>query len=142
MSVGLLIITHAPVGSALVEAVFGTIGELPLTTRVLDIKRDEELEQAQAGARTLCDEVDQGEGVLILTDLYGATPSNVATTLITNEVPRMLVSGLNMSMLIRVMNYPDLPLPALVETARGGGHSGIFVYPPLAQSNEINHAQK
>ena len=140
MSVGLLIITHAPFGSAAVEAVFGTLGELPLTTRVLDMERDADMALTQEQAQALLNEVDQGDGVLILTDLYGATPSNIATQLLADDKPRQLITGLNLAMLIRIMNYPDLGLMELAQKAVNGAHSSIFAHPPLAQHQELDHA--
>lgn len=140
MSVAVLIITHAPFGSATLEATFGTLGSLPMPTRVMDIPRDCNPEQESERALALLDELDQGDGVLLLTDLYGATPSNIASSLIGGEHQLTLVSGLNLAMLIRVMNYASDTLPDLAEKALSGGHNGIFVYPPLAQQESLDHA--
>lgn len=140
MSVGLLIITHAPFGSAALEATFGTLGKLPLTTRVLDLQRDCDVAQATDQAQALLSEVDEGDGVLILTDLYGATPSNIASSLLEGKQPRQLVSGLNLAMLIRVMNYPDVGLEALAIKAVDGGHNSIFTRPTLEQNQGLDHA--
>ncbi len=71
-------------------------------------------------------ELDQGEGVLALTDLYGSTPCNVVSKLIQQHNLR-IVTGLNLSMLIRVMNYPDLDLDELAQKAVSGGREGIRV---------------
>ena len=140
MSVGLLIITHAPYGRAAMEAVIATLGELPLETRVLDVKREGDLARQQGQAQMLLEEVEQGDGVLILTDLYGATPSNIASRLLADDKPRQLIAGLNLAMLIRVMNYPDLGLLELAAKAVDGAHSSIFAQPPLAQHQELDHA--
>ena len=130
MTVALLIITHAPFGKAALEATFGTLGQLPLPTRVMDVQRDCDPEQARERARQYLQELDQGSGVLILTDLYGATPSNIASSLIGDDHQAILISGLNLPMLIRVMNYAGDDLQSLAEKALSGGHSGIFMYPP------------
>ncbi|MCW8917452.1 MAG: PTS fructose transporter subunit IIA [Gammaproteobacteria bacterium] len=140
MSVGLLIITHAPFGKAALEAACGTLGSLALSTRVIDIHSSCNLEQEREHAKTLLHELDEGDGVLLLTDLYGATPSNIACSLMGGGQKRVLVSGLNLAMLIRVMNYADEKLPALAERAINGGHGGIHRYPPLAQEEPLNHA--
>ena len=64
----------------------------------------------------LCRELDQGDGVLVLTDLYGSTPSNIATRLLdTHNV--LVISGTNVPMLMRILNYPDL-------YTRGAGEQG------------------
>ena len=140
MSVGLLIIAHAPFGTAALETTVGTLGTLPLSTELLDLPRDCDLEQAAAQARALYTKLEQGDGVLILTDLYGATPSNIATQLVSDATQCKLVSGLNLSMLIRVMNYPELPLQELAQKAQSGGQGGIFLYPPVAHEGELIHA--
>jgi PTS system mannose-specific IIA component len=140
MSVGLLIITHAPFGKAALEVTYGTLGTLPLPTRIIDIHSDCNLEQEREHARALLQELDQGDGVLLLTDLYGATPSNIACSLMGGEHQLVLVSGLNLAMLIRVMNYADEDLPALATRAINGGRGGIYRYPPLAQEEQLNHA--
>jgi PTS system mannose-specific IIA component len=140
MSVAVLIITHAPFGSATLEATTGTLGSLPIATRVMDIQRDCDPQREKERALQLLDELDQGDGVLLLTDLYGATPSNIACSLMEEEHQLSLVSGLNLAMLIRVMNYAGNTLPELAERALSGGHNGIFVYPPLAQQESLDHA--
>lgn len=140
MSVALLIITHAPFGSATLEATTGTLGSLPLPTRVMDIPRDCDPESEKQRALALVNELDQGDGVLLLTDLYGATPSNIACSLMGGEHQLTLVSGLNLAMIIRVMNYASENLQKLAEIAVSGGHSGIFVHPPLAQQESLDHA--
>ena len=140
MSVALLIITQAPFGSATLEATFGTLGSLPIATRVMDIQRDCDPQREKERAQALLDELDQGDGVLLLTDLYGATPSNIASSLMGGGHQLTLVSGLNLAMLIRVMNYAGDTLPDLAEKALGGGHNGIFVHPPLAQQEPLDHA--
>ncbi|MEN8170250.1 MAG: PTS fructose transporter subunit IIA [Pseudomonadota bacterium] len=140
MSVALLLITHTPFGSATLEATIGTLGTLPLETRVMDIQPDCDLEQERNRARELLNELDQGDGVLILTDLYGATPSNIACSLMGEEHPLILISGLSLAMLIRVMNYAEDGLQALAEKALNGGRDSIYMHPPLAQQERVDHA--
>lgn len=140
MSVALLIITHAPFGKAALEATFGTLGTLPVPTRIMDIHPGCNPEQERSRARALLKELDEGDGVLLLTDLYGATPSNIACSLMGGEHQLVLVSGLNLAMLIRVMNYADEDLPGLAERAISGGRGGIYRHPPVAQQEQVNHA--
>jgi PTS system ascorbate-specific IIA component len=84
---------------------------------------DAALRDAAARVRVL----DRGEGVLVLTDVYGATPSNIGEKLggLGLEVRR--VSGLNLPMLLRVLNYPEQNLSELVQTASSGGRTGIQI---------------
>lgn len=69
--------------------------------------------------------MDKGDGVLILTDMFGSTPSNIAHRL--SQPGRvMVVTGLNLPMMIKVMNYPKLDLQELVDLAVEGGKSGVL----------------
>ena len=104
MSVSLLIVAHTPLGQAVLDAAVGTLGRNPINTGVLDIVRDTEPDIAIIQAQRLVEELDEGDGVLVLTDIYGSTPSNIACSLLQRENIR-IVTGLNLPMLIRVMNY-------------------------------------
>ena len=70
--------------------------------------------------------LDDGDGVLVLTDLYGSTPSNIAASLLGTGAVQV-VAGLNLPMLIRVLNYPAEDLPALADKAVSGGNRGILL---------------
>jgi PTS system ascorbate-specific IIA component len=70
--------------------------------------------------------LDDGDGVLVLTDMYGSTPSNVASSL-GREDRVVVVAGLNLPMLVRVLNYPEDSLSALAEKAVSGGNRGILI---------------
>ncbi len=125
MSIGLLIITHNQVGEALVDAAVTLIGSTPLQTGTVAVAPTSNLEQITGLARKLLNELNCGEGVLILTDMFGSTPSNVAASLL--DQPRiMLVTGINLPMLVRVLNYPHLGLAELAHKATSGGHDGII----------------
>lgn len=125
MAVGVLIISHDGIGRALLDTASIALDGCPLRCEVLSASRDADperlLEDAEARLRT----VDGGAGVLVLTDLYGSTPSNIAMRLGNQERVR-IVAGINLPMLIRVLNYPQLELDALVEKAISGGRDGIF----------------
>lgn len=127
MSVGLLLLTHETMGGALVNAARHVLGKLPMALDVLEVGAscdpDCTLTEASQRARAL----DQGDGVLVLTDLYGATPCNLAHKLPTLGVHMHSVSGLNLPMLLRVLNYPEQSLDELAQTAASGGRGGIFV---------------
>jgi PTS system ascorbate-specific IIA component len=81
-------------------------------------------DQIKAEAHQLVENLDEGEGVLVFTDMHGSTPSNIAYSLA--ERGRVnVVSGLNLPMLIRTLNYLDLDLKTLTEKAVSGGREGI-----------------
>lgn len=125
MSIGLLIISHDHVGRTLLETVARTLGRCPLATEVLDASRDCNPDSLVAQARDAVAALDRGDGVLVVTDLYGSTPSNIAARLVNDERVRV-VTGVNLPMLIRIFNYPQLGLDQLVEKAVSGGRDGIF----------------
>lgn len=126
MSVGLLIITHNDVGRVLLDATVGMLGTQPIPAALLGITSDKDPDAMLDHAHQLAREVDSGDGVLVLTDLFGSTPSNVAWALQRNH-HAIVIAGINLPMLLRVMNYPKLSLPQLAEKALSGGHDGVLM---------------
>ncbi len=128
MSVSILIISHNEIGTALVNTVRTTFGnQLPLPIATVELTPEADPEVLTPKLRNVVKALNQGEGVLILTDLYGSTPSNIAK-LLQNEKDIRIVTGLNLPMLIRVMNYPQLNLDELAEKALTGGQAGIIEF--------------
>lgn len=127
MSISILIISHPEIGNALVKTAKVTFGkaQLPLPTLVYDILPETDCGKCAAELKALLsEELKNQEGVLILTDIFGATPNNIAQ-IVKNEKIR-IVTGLNLPMLLRVMNYHTASLDKLAETARQGGQAGII----------------
>lgn len=124
MSVGVLIITHSGIGAAIYGTANFMINESPLNIKLLSASRESDADELLESAILLIRELDSGEGVLVLTDLYGSTPSNIALKLY-EYAEVAVVTGLNLSMLIRVMNYPQLSLYELSEKAYSGGVDGV-----------------
>ena len=125
--VGLLLITHHAIGSALVEAARHVMPHLPLKVDVVEIGECEDPAGTLAGAAHAARALEAGSGVLVLSDLYGSTPCNVAHKLGSLGVRARCVSGLNLPMLLRVLNYAEKPLDELAEVAASGGRGGIFI---------------
>lgn len=126
MSVSILIISHDDIGSALLNAVKQTFAsELPLPVATVGLEATVDPDELVPKLRKVVATLNQGDGVLILTDLFGSTPSNIAHKLRDFKDTR-IVTGLNLPMLIRVMNYPQLNLAQLAEKARTGGQCGII----------------
>jgi len=125
MSVNVLIISHENVGAALLDAAVNTLGFCPLSADSLPIWGNCDPEEMLEAARKKIQALDTGEGVLVLTDLYGSTPSNIACRLAQENNARV-VTGVNLPMLIRVLNYPKLCLDELAEKAQSGGREGIM----------------
>lgn len=127
MSIGVLLITHEGIGHALVAVARQLLGALPLQTEALEVPftadPDDLLPQASAAMRR----VDSGSGVLVLTDLYGATPSNLAAKLARLGTPVRRVSGVSLPMLLRVLNYAELELEELPAVAAAGARNGVIL---------------
>jgi PTS system mannose-specific IIA component len=124
MKVGLLIITHGNIGSSMLDTAVSVLGTCPLQTQALGIPMSGDPEVQLERARRDIELLDQGHGVLILTDLYGSTPSNIACKLRGDKVA--VVAGLNLPMLLRVLNYPELELEDLLQKAISGGRDGVL----------------
>jgi PTS system mannose-specific IIA component len=128
MSVGVLLVTHGRMGEELIAVTRRLLGgQLPLATRAIAMPCDCDDAQALREAQRCIVELDTGDGVLVLTDLYGATPSNVCARLAQLHGHLCRVSGLNLPMLLRVQNYPGQSLGELAETAATGGRNGIII---------------
>lgn len=98
---------------------------VPLAVETLPVAIDSNPEQILELASSMIMRLDQGHGVLVFTDMYGSTPSNIAYSLA--EKGRVnVISGINLPMLIRALNYQTLDLDALTEKAVSGGKEGII----------------
>jgi len=129
MSVGILIISHNGVGAALFGTANFMIEDSPLSVKLLSANRNSDVDELYETAILLVKDLDDGDGVLVLTDLYGSTPSNIAHSL--HEYADInIVTGLNLSMLIRILNYPDSNLADMTEKAYSGGIDGITINQP------------
>jgi PTS system mannose-specific IIA component len=124
MSVGLLIITHGRIGEQLLNTATSVLGFCPLQTAHLAVSQKSDPDGLLQEAQRLCDDLDTGKGVLVLTDMYGSTPSNIANRLLDHPQVQV-VAGINLPMLVRVLNYPSLNLYEMVNKALSGGHDGI-----------------
>ena len=125
MSVGIILIAHAGIGPALAGTAQFVLGELSMPLRVVVVSRDSRADEVLETLEAVAAELDQGEGVLILTDMYGATPTNVARRINPGR-PVRIVAGVNLPMLLNVLNYPDRDLDALAALALEGGRQGIL----------------
>ncbi len=127
MNVGILLITHDDVGTSLLESLQKNWDDetLPLAVKVLPIRHENDPEAFCYHAENLCKSLNKGQGILILTDLFGATPCNIATKLI-HRCRVRIVAGLNLPMLFKVMNYSKEDLDSLANRALSGGCQGIL----------------
>jgi len=125
MSVGLLLITHDDIGSSLLDSLQQMMGPLPLPAKALPIRHEHDPLTFCYHAEKLYSTLNEGHGVLILTDLFGATPCNIACSLMHNYRVR-IVCGVNLPMLVKLMNYPSADLETLANKAVSGGCQGVF----------------
>lgn len=128
--VGLLVITHNNVGGALFDAAISVLGSCPLPFEILPISQNCDPEERFEKAQSYLNQLTQTDGVsddgiLVITDMYGSTPSNIATRLAANNVT--IVTGINLPMLVRVMNYPNLSLDKLANKAVSAGQTGVII---------------
>jgi PTS system ascorbate-specific IIA component len=126
MSVGILVISHDGIGEALLDTANHMIDNNPLKIKLLAASRESDPDELLKAANSFVKELNEGDGILVLTDLLGSTPSNIAHRL--DETANVnIVTGINLSMLIRVFNYPDLNLDDLTDKASSGGVDGITI---------------
>lgn len=128
MTIGLLIISHESLGQAMLDTSVKTLDVCPLAVQVLGVPLDMDPDKLTLTAEAMVKTLDSGDGVLILTDLCGSTPSNIACRLASHEHV-MVVTGLNLPMLMRVFNYPELRLIDIAERAVDGGRQGVMLMP-------------
>ena len=126
MAVGILLITHEGIGSTLLAVALRLMRNLPLACEAFDVPFDGDPDSLLPQASGAMRRVDSGSGVLVLTDLYGATPSNIAARLARLGTPVRRVSALSLPMLLRVMNYADLDLDDLPAVAAAGARNGAI----------------
>ena len=127
LNTGILLITHPGVGSSLLAVATTLLRNLPLQADAFEVPFDADLEQLLPAASAALRRVDSGEGVLVLTDLYGASPSNLAARVARLGTPVRRVAALSLPMLLRVMNYPEQGLDELPATAAAGTRNGAII---------------
>lgn len=127
MPVGILLVTHEGLGPALAVIATRLLRPLPLALETLEVPFDADLDALLPLASSALRRVDGGDGVLVLTDVYGATPSNLAARLSRLGTPVRRVSALSLPMLMRVLNYPEMTLAEMPAIAAAGTRNGAVV---------------
>ena len=122
--IGILIVAHGAFGEALIHSASHVLGKRPLRVRQVGVTVHDDPEAILPQATDLVRQLNDGEGVLVLTDIYGATPGNIALKLL--EPGRVEgISGVNLPMLIRALTYREQGLAMVVEKALSGGTEGV-----------------
>lgn len=133
----IVLVAHAPLASAFKACALHVFGERAADVQVVDVQADHDVSSWHAEAEKLLHNAEQP--VLLLTDVFGATPFNVARDwadcCAQNGMESRVISGLNVAMLLRAITYRDEPFESWVERAQTGGVGGIMVVSPKAAPN-------
>jgi PTS system ascorbate-specific IIA component len=125
--VGILIVAHGTLGESLIHCVSHVIGQRPPHLMQLGIGVHDDPQAILPQAIRLIRQLDQGDGVLVFSDIYGATPCNIASKLV---MPGKVegIAGVNLPMLVRALTYRNETLDVLVKKALSGGTEGIIPF--------------
>jgi PTS system ascorbate-specific IIA component len=122
--IGVLIVTHGDIGTSLLTSASQILGAPQQQVATLSVWRGDDVDDLVLRAREQLDSLDAGDGVLVLTDIFGATPGNVVSRLL--EDGRIEgVSGASLPMLLRVLTGRNGSLPGAVQRALSGGAEGL-----------------
>jgi PTS system ascorbate-specific IIA component len=124
--IGLFLITHSSYGESLIQCVCHVLNTRPAQIAQLGVSGQDDPLDLLPLARRMMSVVDSGDGVLLLTDIFGATPSNLALKLCVPDKVEA-VSGVNLPMLLRTLTYREREtLHGLVNKAVSGGRDGVM----------------
>jgi len=122
--IGILIVTHGEIGTSLLDSASQILGVRPAQVSTLSVWRQDDPDDLVLRARELMEQIDAGDGVLILTDIFGATPGNVVSKLLQDGKVEG-VTGVSLPMLLRVLTGRNGSLSAAVQRALSGGAEGL-----------------
>ena len=122
--IGVLIVSHGDIGTSLLTSASQILGEPPAQVATLSVWRADDLDDLVLRARELMESLDSGDGVLVLTDIFGATPGNVVSRLLQDGRIEG-VSGVSLPMLLRVLTGRNGSLAGAVNRALSGGAEGV-----------------
>ena len=126
--IGVLIVTHGEIGTSLLASATQILGAAQSQIATLSVWRQDDPDDLVLRARELLEQIDAGDGVLVLTDIFGATPGNVVSRLLDDGQVEG-VSGVSLPMLLRVLTSRDgsspVSLSAAVQRAISGGAEGV-----------------
>ena len=121
--VGILLLTHAPLGTAFIEAATHVFRTRPERLESIDVRADQDTAEVKRLAKAAIARIDDGTGVLVITDVMGGTPSNCTFQL--GEPGHVeVIAGISLPMLLRALTYRNDTLDVVMEMALAGGQSG------------------
>jgi len=122
--IGVLLVTHGEIGTAMLASASQILGGTPPQVATLSVWRHDDPDDLVLRARELVETIDAGDGVLVLTDIFGATPGNVVSRLLDDHHVEG-VSGVSLPMLLRVLTSRNGVLDTAVKRALSGGAEGV-----------------
>ncbi|MEY3579112.1 MAG: hypothetical protein RI984_216 [Pseudomonadota bacterium] len=121
--VGILLLTHAPLGQAFIAAATHVFRGVPVQTEAIDVLADQDPEEIKKLAQQAIARINDGSGVLVITDVMGGTPSNCTLQLcVPGEIE--VIAGISLPMLLRAITYRHNTLDVALEMALSGGQNG------------------
>lgn len=123
--IGILIISHGDLGDSLIHCANHVMGKMPKYLMHLGVTVQDDPDVVIPKALELLRQLDRGDGVLILSDICGATPCNIASRLVISSRVECL-AGVNLPMLVRALTYRNESLEVVVEKAITGGKEGVM----------------
>ena len=131
--IGIFLVTHGTLGESLIQNVCHVLNKRPPLIAQLGVAAQDDPLDILPLARLLLKEGDGGEGVLVMTDVFGATPGNLALKLL--EPGRVEgVSGVSLPMLLRALTYRERGMETMVQKAISGARDGVVRLPPALGS--------
>lgn len=121
--IGILLLTHAPLGQAFVEAVSHVFRGRPERLEAVDVQADQDTAEVRRLAHEAIARLDDGSGVLVITDVMGGTPCNCTLALCQSDHVEV-IAGISLPMLLRALTYRNESLDVVTEMALAGGQSG------------------
>lgn len=133
--IGILVVSHEPLGTALINCTRHIFGELPRQLAALDVVPDEDPQAAMKAARELLSRINDGSGALVLTDAYGATPARIACGLADpNRVE--VIAGVNLPLLVKALSRRREPLANLADTLVDSARAALFAIDAMKAREE------
>jgi mannose PTS system EIIA component len=126
--VGILLVSHGAFGESLIHCASHVLGKRPLYLRQVGVTVHDDPDAILPVAEDLIRFLDQGAGVIVMTDIFGATPSNIAMRLLKPGKVEG-IAGVNLPMLIRALTYRDEGLEVVIQKALSGGSEGVMRMP-------------
>jgi PTS system ascorbate-specific IIA component len=127
MSVGIVIVTHGKTGQSLIEEANFVLGQDLNDIFFVTFKRSEDINSNVSQIRSSIEKADAGDGVVVLTDLMGASPANLVADVL-EEYKAVMVTGVNLGMLVSVLNYRNKTLELAARKAVEAGRRSVKIF--------------